>query len=74
MVYLSNADYIYTSPLLRLKVNGNTDLFASYQTRLESGHAYTFNLTVKNPNATTRSASTSECELELVEVQDMNEE
>lgn len=69
----SNADYIYTSPLLRLKVNGNTDLFASYQTRLESGHAYTFNLTVKNPNATTRSASTSECELELVEVQDMNE-
>ena len=38
---------------------------------LSPGMAYTFNLTVNN--AATRSASTSECMLELVEVEDMNE-
>lgn len=42
--------------------------------RLEAGNAYTFNLTVRNSDATTRSANTSDCELELVEVRDMNEE
>lgn len=39
-----------------------------------AGKAYTFNLTVNNPNATTRSESTPDCKLELVEVRDMNEE
>ena len=41
---------------------------------LVSGNAYTFNLTVRNPDAATRSASTSDYELELVEVRDLNEE
>lgn len=38
---------------------------------LSPGMAYTFNLTVNN--AATRSTGTSECMLELVEVEDMNE-
>ena len=42
--------------------------------RLEAGNAYTFNLTVRNSDATTRSAGISDYELELVEVRDMNEE
>lgn len=42
--------------------------------RLEAGNAYTFNLTVRNPDAATRSAGISDYELELVEVRDMNEE
>ena len=41
--------------------------------KLEAGNAYTFNLTVRNSDATTRSAGISDCELELVEVRDMNE-
>ena len=59
-------------PLMKLKVNGK-DLFAKHTEPLLSGNAYTFNLTVKNPDATTtRSAGASECELELVDVEDMN--
>lgn len=68
--YSDLGDMYYTSPLLRLQING-TNLFASYSEELVSGNAYTFNLTVNNP--ATRSAGTPECELELVEVQDMNE-
>ena len=61
-------------PLMKLKVNGK-DLFAKHTEPLLSGNAYTFNLTVNNPDATTtRSAGASECELELVEVEDMNED
>ena len=37
-----------------------------------AGTEYTYNVTLKNPDATTRSADTSECELELVDVEDMN--
>ena len=59
-------------PLMRLRVNGK-DLFSKHTEPLLSGNAYTFNLTVNNPDATTtRSAGASECELELVEVEDMN--
>ena len=59
-------------PLMKLKVNGK-DLFSKHTEPLLSGNAYTFNLTVKNPDATTtRSAGASECELELVKVEDMN--
>ena len=61
-------------PLMKLNVNG-TDKFVSLpeQMELTLGSAYTFNLTVKNPDATTtRSAGASECELELVKVEDMN--
>ena len=78
------APYFYDEwglPLITMKVNGtlvSARIPSSFgdngNGKLSSGKAYTFNLTVKNPNATTRSASTSECELELVEVQDMNEE
>ena len=41
---------------------------------LELGYAYNFNLKVvrKGTNTTTRSVDTSECELELVKVEDMN--
>ncbi|WP_162614424.1 hypothetical protein [Bacteroides sp. An19] len=41
---------------------------------LELGYAYNFNLKVvrKGTNTITRSVGTSECELELVEVEDMN--
>lgn len=60
-------------PFITMKVNGTT-VSATYSSKLLSGNAYTFNLTVKNPAATTRSAGTPECELELVEVHDMNEE
>ena len=38
---------------------------------LSPGKAYTFNLTINNAN--TRSAGSSECELELVNIQNMNE-
>ena len=59
-------------PLMKLKVNGK-DLFAKHTEPLLSGNAYTFNLTVNNPDVTTtRSADASECELELVKVEDMN--
>ena len=51
------------------------DKTASYTGSLASGNAYSFNLTLKDTNALdTRSAGTSDCELELVEVKDMNEE
>lgn len=62
-----------TLPLITMQVNG-TSVSASYNNRLVSGNAYTFNLTVKNPNAATRSAGTPECVLELVETRDMNGE
>ena len=61
-------------PLMKLNVNG-TDKFVGLPEPMELtlGSAYTFNLTVKNPDATTtRSAGASECELELVDVEDMN--
>ena len=38
----------------------------------EGGKEYTYNVTLKNPDATTRSTDTQECELELIEVEDMN--
>ena len=38
----------------------------------ENGKEYTYNVTLKNPDATTRSTYTQECELELVKVEDMN--
>ena len=57
-------------PLITMKVNG-IRVSAAYTGRLRSGNAYTFNLTINNPS--TRSAGTSECVLELVEVEDMNE-
>ena len=61
------------SPFMTLMVNGK-DRTVNCNQALVSGNAYTFNLTVRNPDADTRSASTSDYELELVEVRDMNEE
>ena len=61
------------SPFMTLKVNGK-DRTVNCNQALVSGNAYTFNLTVRNPDAATRSASTSDYELELVEVRDLNEE
>ena len=58
---------------MTLKVNGK-DRTVNCNQALVSGNAYTFNLTVRNPDATTRSAGTSDYELELVEVRDLNEE
>ena len=66
-------------PFMKLTVDG-TDLLVTlpFDFALDfkvngAGKVYTFNLTVKNPNATTtRSAGASECELELVDVEDMN--
>lgn len=61
------------SPFMTLKVNGK-DRTVNCNQALVSGNAYTFNLTVRNPDANTRSAGTSDYELELVEVRDLNEE
>ena len=61
------------SPFMTLMVNGK-DRTVNCNQALVSGNAYTFNLTVRNPDATTRSAGTSDYELELVEVRDLNEE
>ena len=61
------------SPFLTLMVNGK-DRTVNCNQALVSGNAYTFNLTVRNSDATTRSADTSDYELELVEVRDLNEE
>ena len=61
------------SPFMTLMVNGK-DRTVNCKQALVSGNAYTFNLTVRNPDATTRSAGTSDYELELVEVRDLNEE
>lgn len=61
------------SPFMTLKVNGK-DRTVNCNQALVSGNAYTFNLTVRNSDAATRSASTSDYELELVEVRDLNEE
>ena len=61
------------SPFMTLKVNGK-DRTVNCNQALVSGNAYTFNLTVRNPDATTRSAGISDYELELVEVRDLNEE
>lgn len=61
------------SPFMTLKVNGK-DRTVNCNQALVSGNAYTFNLTVRNSDATTRSADTSDYELELVEVRDLNEE
>ena len=61
----------FYSPFMTLKVNGK-DRTVNCNQALVSGNAYTFNLTVRNPDAATRSASTSDYELELVEVRDMN--
>lgn len=61
------------SPFMALKVNGK-DRTVNCNQALVSGNAYTFNLTVRNPDATTRSAGISDYELELVEVRDLNEE
>ena len=61
------------SPFMTLMVNGK-DRTVNCNQALVSGNAYTFNLTVRNSDATTRSADTSDYELELVEVRDLNEE
>ena len=61
------------SPFMTLKVNGK-DRTVNCNQALVSGNAYTFNLTVRNPDADTRSAGISDYELELVEVRDLNEE
>ena len=60
---IDNEDYIICTP----ENIGNRGF-------LELGYAYNFNLKVvrKGTNTTTRSVGTSECELELVEVEDMN--
>ena len=69
-LYYANDAWGGPLPLITMVVNG-IKVGATYNQDLDSGNAYTFNLTINNPS--TRSASTSECELELVEVQDMNE-
>ena len=61
------------SPFMTLMVNGK-DRTVNCNQALVSGNAYTFNLTVRNPDAATRSAGISDYELELVEVRDLNEE
>lgn len=59
---------------ITLVVDGK-DKTVTYSGTLESGNAYSFNLTLKDTNAhDTRSADTSDYELELVEVRDLNEE
>ena len=63
----------FYSPFMTLKVNGK-DRTVNCNQALVSGNAYTFNLTVRNPDAATRSAGISDYELELVEVRDLNEE
>ena len=61
----------FLNPLSSAEASGAV----SYSGTLESGNAYSFNLTLKNTNSLgTRSAGTSDCELELVEVRDMYEE
>ena len=58
---------------ITLVVDGK-DKTASYTGSLASGNAYSFNLTLKDTNTLgTRSAGTSDCELELVEVRNINE-
>ena len=61
------------SLFMTLMVNGK-DRTVNCNQALVSGNAYTFNLTVRNPDAATRSAGISDYELELVEVRDLNEE
>lgn len=69
-------------PFMRIKVGAdNTEKWVNLPQNigtygsLSAGNAYTFNLTVNSTNSLgTRSAGTSDCELELVEVRDMNEE
>ena len=76
-----NGDIGYL-PFVKIKVGENNTEKWVYLPRnigtngsLSAGNAYTFNLTVNSTNALdTRSADTSDCELELVEVRDMNEE
>ena len=64
-------------PFMRVKVGENNAEKWVYlprtlgiQGNLSAGNAYTFNLTVNNTS--TRSTDTQECELELVDVEDMN--
>lgn len=76
-----NGDIGYL-PFVKIKVGENNTEKWVYLPRnigtngsLSAGNAYTFNLTVNSTNALdTRSADTSDCELKLVEVRDMNEE
>ena len=75
-----NGDIGYL-PFVKIKVGENNTEKWVYLPRnigtngsLSAGNAYTFNLTVNSTNALdTRSADTSDCELKLVEVRDMNE-
>ena len=71
-----NGDQGYL-PFMRVKVGENNTEKWVYLPRnigtngnLSAGNAYTFNLTVNNTS--TRSTDTQECELELIEVEDMN--
>ena len=66
-------------PFIKLTVDGKEQLvtlpfdFAVNFVQNGAGKVYAFNLTVKNPDATTtRSAGASGCKLELVKVEDMN--
>ena len=73
-------DEIGYLPFMRVKVGeDNTEKWVylprnlGVEGSLSAGNAYTFNLTVNSTNALdTRSADTSDCELELVKVEDMN--
>ena len=76
--YNYNDDIGYL-PFMRVKVGeDNTEKWVylprnlGVEGSLSAGNAYTFNLMINNTS--TRSADTSDCELELVEVRDMNEE
>ena len=70
----------YNSPLMKIKIDDDDYyVYVSDEVedgkRLVNGNSYTFNLTIKNRNSntvTTRSTYTQECELELIEVEDMN--
>ncbi len=71
-----NGDPSYL-PFMKIKVGEKKKFYIlprniGMQGSLSAGLAYTFNLTVNT--TATRSAGTPECELELVEVRDMNEE
>ena len=68
-LYSANMMYGAPLPLISMVVNG-IKVKATYGQNLRSGNAYTFNLTINNPS--TRSTGTSECVLELVEVEDVN--
>ena len=79
--FISSYDYsgIYILPLMKFTIDSVDYIIYTPENIgnsgfLELGYAYNFNLKVvrKGTNTTTRSVDTSECELELVKVEDMN--